>query len=502
VNLSVSGCGTLSGAYWVDTVTNDPLGPSSLAAWNCGGTCNTTVPTLGNGTYQGFYAGQTYGSYSTITTSLNTGAGQPEASIYFVLTPGVTSGRVGNTGSVNTLQVGASAIQFTAYATYADGSTATLPDGLGNTAAWSSSNPSILNVSSTGSVSCQAAGSANVQVIAQPSDVAFSPWAMTCTVPPTLTSLSLAATGGVSSIAYGSTNQILATCHYSDGSTTSCNSADSRGNVASAWSSSASQYVSISGSGLATGVAIGSGNLTAVAGGLTSAALTLQTVSQKTLSGVTLGNTGSVHSIPIGGTIQFHAYCAYSNASTQDCSVTDIYGDVVTAWGSSNTAVMSMQNVGGASPGLATGLTAGSANATAVVNGVTNATPYAVTVTPPAVTLTGISIAPTGGVTGLFIPTTNQLIATCKYSDGSTTNCTTADSHGNTATNWVSSNTAAATVSSSGLAAAVSPGTTTFTAHAGTFTSSGLPLTILAVPTGVYQITITGPVSFSGFVRF
>jgi uncharacterized protein YjdB len=98
---------------------------------------------------------------------------------------------------------------------------------------------------------------------------------------------------------------------------------------------------------------------------------------------------------------------------------------------------------------------------------------------------------------------TNQLIATCLYSDGSTTNCTTTDTHGNVAGSYASSNSAHATVgASTGLVTGVAAGATNLTATAGGHTSSALPLTVLAVPTGIYTITITGPVTFSGTVSF
>jgi hypothetical protein len=121
----------------------------------------------------------------------------------------------------------------------------------------------------------------------------------------------------------------------------------------------------------------------------------------------------------------------------------------------------------------------------------------------PAVSLTGLSIATTGGVTGLFVGQTNQLVATCTYSDGSTTNCTTTDSHGNVAGTYASSNSLHATVgASTGLVTAMAAGTTNLTARVGSFTSSALPLSVLPVPSGVYTITISGPVKFSGTVRF
>jgi hypothetical protein len=121
----------------------------------------------------------------------------------------------------------------------------------------------------------------------------------------------------------------------------------------------------------------------------------------------------------------------------------------------------------------------------------------------PPVSLTGLSLATTGGVTGVFVGFTNQLVATCTYSDGSTTNCSTTDSHGNVAGNYTSSNTSLATVGAgTGLVTGVAGGTTNLTAQAGGFTSSPLPLSVIAVPSGTYTITITGPVTLSGTVHF
>ena len=119
-----------------------------------------------------------------------------------------------------------------------------------------------------------------------------------------------------------------------------------------------------------------------------------------------------------------------------------------------------------------------------------------------APTLTGVSLATTGGVTGLMIGQTNQLAATCSYSDGSMTSCNTADSHGNYVAGWASSNPSVATINGTGLVTAVATGTTMFTATAGGHTSAGLPLTVSVVPSGTYTITITGPVTITGTVTF
>jgi len=204
----------------------------------------------------------------------------------------------------------------------------------------------------------------------------------------------------------------------------------------------------------------------------------------------------------VGGTLQFSAYCQYSNSTTTNCSVADIYGNAVTQWLSSNTSEVTVGAVGSAHPGLATAVGAGSPNIQAYV-GAVHLNEWVLYISNPTISLTGVSLATTGGVTGLFVGQTNQLVATCTYSDGSTTNCTTTDSHGNVAGSYSSSSSGYATVSAStGLVTAVAAGTTNLTAQAGSFTSPTLALTVLALPRGIYTITISGPVKLSGTVSF
>jgi hypothetical protein len=415
--------------------------------------------------------------------------------------PNLTGGYQGNAGSINTMAVGAAAIQQVADGTYSDSVTRTLPDAYGNTAVWSSSNTAVLNVTSGGLVSCVGTGTANSKVVSAPGGVVFNVWGWTCTAPPTLQSLTLATTGGVSSINYQATNQILATCHYSDGSTTACNTTDSHGNAVSSWASSNTTYVTLSGTGVATGAAVGSSNLTAVVAGITSSpALALGVTSTNTLVSAYLSGAGSC--VP-AATIQFAARCHYSIGTDQDCTVTDIYGDAVTAWNSSSSSLVSVENVGGADPGLATCVAVGSASITATIDNTLASSATTVTVSSPTVTLTGVSLSTTGGVTGLLVGSTNQLTATCTYSDGSSDICTNTDVHGNVATTWTSTTPGHASVNAtSGLATGVAPGATTFTAVAGGFTSPAIPLTVMAIPSGVYTITITGPVTITGTVRF
>jgi uncharacterized protein YjdB len=124
------------------------------------------------------------------------------------------------------------------------------------------------------------------------------------------------------------------------------------------------------------------------------------------------------------------------------------------------------------------------------------------TVQAASVPLVNVSLATTGGITSLALGGTNQLVATCTYSDGSKTLCNMTDAHGNEVSSWSSSNSGLATVSGSGLVTAVAAGTATFTATADGHTSPALPLSISPIPSGTYTITIQGPITITGTVKF
>jgi uncharacterized protein YjdB len=201
--------------------------------------------------------------------------------------------------------------------------------------------------------------------------------------------------------------------------------------------------------------------------------------------------------------MQMAAKCHYTSGPDQDCTVTDIYGDAVSAWLSSDPTKATVNNVGASNPGLVTAVAAGTPSITATIGTGTTSSAYPITVNNPPVTLTGVSLSLTGGVTGLFVGATNHLKATCTYSDGSSDDCTTTDAHGYLAHNYASTTPAHATVNAtSGLVTGVAPGATTFTAVAGSFTSNALPLNVFPVLSGVYTITVSGPVKFSGTVQF
>jgi hypothetical protein len=180
-----------------------------------------------------------------------------------------------------------------------------------------------------------------------------------------------------------------------------------------------------------------------------------------TLTSAYVSNPGPVNAMNTGGALQVDAYCKYSDGSTTNCSTTDIHGNAVTAWTSSNSAVLTVN-----SSGLASGVGIGTATINATITGgIVGTPPFVVTVSGPnTLGLSSLSLATTGGVTSIPVGTTNQLIATCTYADGSTTNCTTTDIHGSAVSSFTSSAPTVATVSSSGLISGVGAGSTTFRA--------------------------------------
>ena len=267
---------------------------------------------------------------------------------------------LGTPGSANTMFIGGT-LQFSANCVYSDGSTTSCsnPDTHGNqVTAWSSSNTAVVTVNSGGLATAVAAGTANIQATVTGGKVS-SVWTLTVSASPvTLSSVSLATTGGVSSITVGATNQLIATCHYSDGSTTSCNSVDAHGNSVSSWTSSAPAVATVNAGGLVTAVAVGSTNLSATVAGSTTTNLLSVSVAPPALISAYLSTPGSVNTLTVGQTLQFSAKCVYSSITT-DCSVADIYGNAVTSWTTSNTAEVTVGAAGAANAGLATGVAVG-----------------------------------------------------------------------------------------------------------------------------------------------
>ena len=194
--------------------------------------------------------------------------------------------------------------QFIATATYMDGTTA----NISSTVAWSSSAPTTATVSSTGLATAVAAGQSTITAT-----LSGVSGAATVSVNPALQSI--AVTPATPTIASGGTQQFVATATYSDGTT---------GNISPsvAWTSSAPTIATISASGLATGVAVGSTTITASLSGISgTAALTISA------SGVNVSHQ-VVDSQSKMGLAGFTV--AFTSGGSTITTTTDAYGNFTT----------------------------------------------------------------------------------------------------------------------------------------------------------------------------
>jgi uncharacterized protein YjdB len=202
------------------------------------------------------------------------------------------------------------------------------------------------------------------------------------TITTTTTTLSSIAVtpASLTSLVVGSTQQFIATGTYSDGSTIDISSQVT-------WASDATGTATISSTGLATGVAAGTTNITAILDGITTPPISLAvvapasttTTTPTTTSAATLSSIAvapaSPASLAVGSTQAFTASGTYSDGSKADIT------SKVT-WASDTTVTATIS-----STGLATGVAAGNANITAALSGVTSQ-PVSLTVMVPTSTTT------------------------------------------------------------------------------------------------------------------
>ena len=280
---------------------------------------------------------------------------------------------------------------------------------------------------------------------------------------PTLTSIAISA--AITTVAKGGSDPFTAIGTYSDSST-----ADISSQVA--WNSSNTAIATISASGLATAVSIGTSNITASLSAVTSNSITL-TVSHPTLQAIAISTTATT--IARGNTDPFTATGTYSDGSTAN-----ITSQV--AWNSSNTTAATINGVG-----LATALSNGRTNISASLSSINSNN---ITLTITNATLQSIAIS--AASTSVFKGNTDQFTATRTYSDGSTANITSQVA-------WNSSNSATATISASGLAKALATGTTNVSASLSSVTSNTFLLTVTqpAGPTVVSYSVIFGSQSYN-----
>ena len=352
--------------------------------------------------------------------------------------------------------------QFTATATYSDGSTQDLASGV----TWSSSSSSVASINGSGVATTAGAGQTTITAtVGSLSDTT------TLTVVPAHL-ISIDVEPKAVAIALGTDQQFSAVGTFDDGSTQLLTSVT--------WTSSVPGTATVSASGLATSVGTGSATISAISGSVTGTA----SLSVNSATLVSIAVTPANSSMAVGTTKQFTATGTFSDSSTQDLTLSVL-------WGSSSPATATINNLGSVGS-LATGTTTISATLGAVSG--------STTLTVSTAHLVSISINPSNP--RIEKGTSLKFTAVGTFSDGST-------SSNLSGLSWKSSKPNIAQVRGSGLAhgkkagtvtisatAAGIKGTTTLTVGTGTLTSVAItPLDSSVTLGNTQQFTATG--SFS-----
>jgi uncharacterized protein YjdB len=316
--------------------------------------------------------------------------------------------------------------QFKATGTYSDGTS----QDLTSTATWSSSQPSIAAINTTGLAMTKASGISTI--MATSGSISGS---TTLTVTP-VALVSIAVTPPNPSVAAGNTQQFTATGTFSDSSTQ-----DLTASVT--WTAIASSVASISSGGLAKGLTAGTATITATSGSISGS--TKLTVTNTVLVSIAL--TPVAPSVPLGLLEQFTATGTFSDGSTQDLTKS-------VTWASSASTIASI-----APGGLATARNLGSTEISASSGAIQEST----TLTVNAASLRSISL---GESVTIAKNTRHRFVAIGTFNDGSTRNIS-------SNANWSSSDTSVATIQSNlQVAKGVHAGTTQITATLNSITSA------------------------------
>jgi uncharacterized protein YjdB len=304
------------------------------------------------------------------------------------------------------------------------------------TITWSSSNPSVAAVSSSGSVSGVAQGSATITAtsenVSATAALTVSPLAPdTVVVSPTSVSIQPRQTAQLTASVRDSHGQAMSTTV--------------------SWTTADPSLATVNGSGAVTGVSTGTTTVTAAAG--TKKTKVKITITQAPAASVSV--SPSSVSLTQGATSQL-------SATVKDADGSVLTGSII-SWTSDNTNVATVS-----SSGLVTAHNAGSATITAATGGVSGTSRVAVQAV----------AAPVASVT--MSPTSASLVPGDTASFTATPRDSTGTALGGRTVTWSSSNTSAATVSASGLVTAVAVGSATIQA-----TSEG--------KSGTASVTVSAP---------
>ncbi|ADV83207.1 Ig-like domain-containing protein [Terriglobus saanensis] len=339
--------------------------------------------------------------------------------------------------------------QLVATATYSDTSVAACSHGT-----WTSAQPLISSVSSGGTVTAIAKGTASITAACE--NVSSAPAIVTVSPPtPTITSVNI--TPGSLALTIGDVSQLVATATYSDASTSSCSH--------TTWTSIQPLIASVSGGGAVTAIAKGTASVTAVCSNVSSAPAVI-TVSPPKPIITSVSITPSALTLTVGDTSQLVATATYSDATTSACTTT---------WSSS---IPSKASVSGS--GLITAIAKGTTVVSVTCNNIASA-PVAVTVSATKPTVASVMVTP--GSLALTVGDTSALMATETFSDSTTATCT--------ATSWNSSTPLMASISTSGLVTAIAKGTAVVTAVCDSVASPPVAVTVSPAKATITAVRLT-----------
>jgi uncharacterized protein YjdB len=434
---------------------------TSTVAWSSSSTAVATIsssnPTFG--VAQALSAGAT-----TITAQLGAKSGSTTLNVSAANLVSLSLTPATATRAVNLT------LQYSVVGVFSDGSTVDVTDS----AAWSSSNPSVATVSA-------AAGSEGLATIVSTGTTTITAGFGGLTAQASLTGSSPTLTGIVvtpAGVTIGTAGfvQMYATATYADGTTADVTDQ-------ATWTSNNAAVATVRSTdpnrGRVTGVGPGTATIVATFG-IYSGSRNV-TVSSATLTEMYV--TPALPRIGLGTTVQFRASGVWSDGTTADLTE-------VANWVTSAPSVATLSNASG-TRGLATGVGGGTTTITATYGTVSDATSLTVTTSP----MTAIIVTPANR----SIPLGGQVqyTATAQYADGTLQDLT-------TQVGWLTSNSAVASISntagSRGLATGVGGGNATISAQYGSLTGS-TNLQVRNVTLTSLSLTPAGALIPLGFFR-
>ena len=396
---------TATGLY-TDRSTTDL---STSVSWNSSDTSKATINSSGLGTAVAVGAVNITASLNGISSNNATLSVTAATLVSVQITPATASKAAG-------LQQ-----QYTAIGTYTDGRNSDISASM----SWNSSDTGKATISSSGLATTLAVGTTNIT--ASLNGITSSNATLNVTA---AALVSIAITPATASKAAGLQQQYTAIGTYTDGSKPDISASVS-------WNSSDTSKATISSSGLATTVAVGTTNITASLNGITSNNATLNVTAALLVS---VQVTPAPASKAVGLTQQYIAIGTYTDGSKPDISAS-------VSWNSGDTGKATIST-----GGLATAVAVGASGITAMKDQITSNT---ATLTVTAAELVSIEITP--AIASKAVGQTQQYIATGTYTDGRKPDIS-------SSVNWNSSDTAKATISNTGLATAVALGASNISA--------------------------------------